>query len=154
MKTILLLVSAFIALVGAAQLFKRQRGHIVTAGLLAAALSIARLPSWQFTVFAGLIAVAVLLALRETLRFDGKEDGDDIGLFWPIFAIGLALSTALSLGLHNEESWPREFYFAYMLGFSALFSAAAFYSHRKSRPKFYTACLTRCLLYTSPSPRD
>ena len=140
--SIFLSVGAFSALVAAAIFYKRQSGHIVTAGVLALGLSLARLPEWQFTLYAGLIAAAVLLALRETFRFDGKEDGDDVGLLWPIFAIGLALSTAAALGFHNEKNWPQEIYFAALLGYSALFAAAAFYSHIKSRPKFYTAFLT------------
>lgn len=140
--SIFLSIGAFVVLIVAAALYKRQSGHIVTAGFLALGLSLARLPEWQFTIYAGLIAVVVLLALRETFRFDGKEDGDDLGLFWPIFAVGLALSTALSLGFQDEKKWSKEIYFAVILGYSALFAAAAFYSHIKSRPRFYTACLT------------
>jgi len=141
-STLFLTLSAFAALTGAAMFFKRQSAHIVTAGILVFVLSLARDPSWQFTLFAALIALTVLLALRETLRFKGTENGEDRGLFWPIIAIALALSTTASFGLHKERNWSEELYFACILGYSALFAAAAIYSHVKSRPKYYTAGLT------------
>jgi len=140
--SIFLFLSAFAALSGAALFFKRQRGHIVTAGGLVFILSLASTPPSQFTLFAGLTAVGVIVALYQSLRFDGKEDGDDRGLFWPIFAIGLALSVVLSYHFYDGKIWPRSTYFTVMLGYSALFAAAAFYFHTKSRPKFYTACMT------------
>ena len=140
--SVFLSLSAFVALIGSALLYKRQSAHIVTAGILAFGLTLARLPEWQFTLYAGLIGVAVLLALRQTLRFEGNPDGNDHGLFWPIFAIGLALSTALSLGFYSGRNWSQEIYFACILGYSALFGAAALYAHAKARPKYYTVCLT------------
>jgi len=148
--TLILSIATAATLMGAAILFKRQSGHIIIAGLFAWGLNWGQYPSWQLAIFIGLIVAAILLSLRENWHFKAqskgkgkvKGKGEGKGAFWIIFAIGLSVLSFLGFQFHGENIWPKEAYVILGLGYSALFSGFAYYSHSKSRPRLYAVCAT------------
>ena len=140
--SLLLSLGTIAALCTAAVLSKRQSGHLVIAGVMAAGLGLLSGPNSQLSIFAVAVAFIVLLSLRESLSRDINPLTKQPDIFWSVFAVGLGIGSVVLFHMFSDVAWPGHFMALWMLGYTALFGAAAFFFKSKSRPELITTWLT------------
>jgi len=118
------------ALVGAAILFRKQSGHLVTAGLLGLALMLSSTVTIKTVIFMASITVIVVLSFLRSL--DRMEDANvERQAVWSFFAVALGLTSVIVLELVNGAPRFDVFHMAAALGFAGLFAGIVYWFQRQ-----------------------
>ena len=126
----------------AAVTLKRQAGHLVIAGVMAAGLGLLSGPHVQIIMFAAATLIVVLLSIREAMTRDINPLTKQPDIFWPVFAVGLGLGSVFFSQILSPANWTDNTHALWALGYAALFAAAAVYLQSKSKAGIIISCLT------------
>ncbi len=130
----------------AASIFaKRQAAHLIIAGVMAVGLMVVDVSASQKIILGVAAALAVILALLESLEADEKIGSTDVGNLWPTTAIMLGIGSVVVsyiVGTYGVVSWSDALHAVWALAYCGLFGATAIYVHSKARPHGLALSLT------------
>ena len=141
-SSLLLSVLFMGGLLAASVFLKRQATHLITAGIFAIVLLKFTGGTSQSLIFAAAVGIAVVLALLEASDADGEGDFGELASLWPTVAIALGLGSVVVSYAQTPMDGIDRLHAGWALGYGAIFTAAAIYFQRKSRPLIMTVSLT------------